>query len=115
MNSRSRFLRSSLLAAALAAAAATSLAAPRVTPNYNTQAIPLDQASAEDLRVMAAVINALSNDSRLSGNIAVQAQDGRVTLTGLVTTSEEIDTAVHDAQDVDGVQDVDTDGLSTSS
>jgi osmotically-inducible protein OsmY len=64
------------------------------------------QSATADQRIKSDVEAKLANDPRLSGEIGVEIHGDEVTLTGIVTTPGEADSAALDAQSVDGVSNV---------
>jgi osmotically-inducible protein OsmY len=106
MNTRMKTL---LVAGALIAATSTlsSQAADQAasSPAADQGATPAVAVSPEQ-RIKSDVEAQLATDPRLSGEIGVQVQGDVVTLTGIVTTTGEADTAALDALSVDGVNNV---------
>lgn len=69
-----------------------------------------------DSQIISAVNVRLSSDpATASSGINVNAKDGVVTLTGRVKTSQEVDSAVENAESVNGVSDVNSEIVVTDS
>ncbi len=60
----------------------------------------------DDVLLTEDVADTLASDPRLSGRIGVEARRDTVTLSGLVTSSQQVDRAQRDAQSVPGVREV---------
>jgi osmotically-inducible protein OsmY len=99
-------LKKIVMAGALIAAA--SALGAQAADQDATAAEAQDQGTTvADQRLQNDVMTAISSDSSLDGQISVQAKDGVVTLSGLVTTEGQARQAGMDAENVAGVREVD--------
>jgi osmotically-inducible protein OsmY len=103
MNTR---MKKIVMAGALIAAA-SAVGAQAADESATSPITVYGQRATEDQRINDDVVAAIANDSSLDGKIGVQTEDGKVTLTGLVSTFGQADRAGQDAESVDGVKEVD--------